>query len=187
VAGAAAVLQAEHPGLDVAQLTDLLRLTASSADHWTAGTGFGMLDVSAALAAPLPAPEPGEVDDGLAAVRGSRASSHPLSLARTRRATVTGRVAPHTDPSDVLRVHLRHGDRLHATLDTGSRARLVLTLWSPSAPGNAVLRNGPGRLARSTSGRLTSPRIAKNGTYYVSVTTRGAPAAGVTYSVALRR
>jgi hypothetical protein len=172
VAGAAALLKAAHPSIDTAQVTDMLRLHGprSAAPAWNPDTGFGLLDVPAVLATPLPPPDAPEVDDDVA-----WAKLHPPVLKATQRsATVTARVATHTDPADVFRVRLKKGDRFGATLS------------SPGASLRLSVRNATRLIKTAKAGKLAM-RIARAGTYYVSVRVVKTPPAGADYMLKLRR
>jgi subtilisin family serine protease len=163
VAGAAALLLQLHPGLDPLQLGDMLRLHGlrTPAPGWSIETGFGMLDVAAALSAPVPPADQPEVNDTV-----SWADTHaPVLTTAQRSRTLTGRVATHFDPADVYRVRLKKGDRFRATLQ-GSGATLAF-----------------GDRTR----RLKQGRIQRTGTYYVTVTAQATVPAGADYTLTLRR
>ena len=168
VAGAAAVLEQLHPGLDTTQLTNMLRLAGAS-PVWSGLTGFGTLNVPAVLAAPVPPPDAPEVDDTIA-----WAKRHPVVLPRSKRSrTIQAHVATHSDPADVFRVALKRGDRLTATVSSGS-TRLPLSIQSASK----ALASGGGK-ART--------KVSRAGEYYVMVKATRTPVAGVQYSLTLKR
>jgi hypothetical protein len=101
VAGAAAWLWTVRPTLDASQVAEILRTSARDVNTpgYDDATGYGILDVQAALAAPTPArdlPEPNDDTSQATAV---------TSAARTA-TTVSGRVIAFDDPRDVLRVYL---------------------------------------------------------------------------------
>ncbi|MEA2495256.1 MAG: serine protease [Thermoleophilaceae bacterium] len=171
VAGAAALLLQKHPGLDVSQLTDLLRLRGlrRPAPGWTIERGFGMLDVAAALAAPVPDADVAEVNDD---VHWARLQSAALAPPKRTRA-LTARIAPHSDPSDVYRVRLNKKDRFRASLSVPSGSDLRLSF-------------GSSKLKRVT-GRTISKRITRGGTYFVGVTIARSDPAGATYRLTLKR
>lgn len=171
VAGAAALLLAKHPDLDVAQLTDMLRLRGirNPAPGWTLESGFGMLDVAASLAASVPAADQSEVDDDI-----SWAKLQPAVLSAPKRSrSLFARIAPHMDPSDVYRVKLRRGDRLEVRLQQPAGTKLKLAFGSK-------------RLARKPGVAFTQ-RVKKAGAYYVGVTIQTSPPAGAGYTLSLRR
>jgi subtilisin family serine protease len=171
VAGAAALLLAKHPGLDVSQLTDMLRLRGirSPAPGWSLEKGFGLLDVAASLDAPVPAPDQPEVNDDI-----SWAKLQPAVLSAPRRSrTISARIAPHMDPADVYRVRLKAGDRLQVRLQEPAGVKLRLTF-------------GATKLKAVASTRFTQ-RIRKTGTYYVGVKLEQSPPAGAGYGLSLKR
>lgn len=58
VAGAAALVWAANPSLGVVGVVRILEQTASNGGSWNAGTGYGVLDVAAAVARALGVPAP---------------------------------------------------------------------------------------------------------------------------------
>jgi subtilisin family serine protease len=177
VSGAAALLAKLRPELTPQQRFDVLRTSAH--DVAPSGrddeTGFGLLDVGAAMVAKAPVPESSrEVDDDPYYVRGANASGHPVLLAKARTATLTGQVSPAKDPSDVYRVRLRKGDRFVASAKvTGQDSVVSLALWKP-AVGDFDISNGVTKQQIVSSGGFSSTpelkmRVTKGGTYYVSV------------------
>jgi subtilisin family serine protease len=171
VAGAAALLLAKHPDLDVAQLTDMLRLRGirSPAPGWSLELGFGMLDVAATLSASVPAADQSEVDDDI-----GWAKLQPAMLSAPKRSrTLFARIAPHMDPADVYRVKLKKGDRLRVRLQEPAGTKLKLSF-------------GGTRLAHR-SGTAFTQKIRKSGTYYVGVGIQASPPAGSGYGLSLKR
>lgn len=167
VAGAAALLLQAHPDLDSSQATNMLRLHGSFAPAWTPAFGFGMLDLPAVLAAPVPPADAPEIDDTVA-----WAKRHPLVLRRyARNATVRAQVAPYSDPSDVFRVALRKGARLKATLS----ARTL----------RVSIRSASRTLAKGRGG--ASAKAPRAGDYYVTVAAPKTPVVGVAYTLTLKR
>jgi subtilisin family serine protease len=101
VAGAAAWLWTVRPTLDASQVAEILRTTARdvSTPGYDDSTGYGILDVQAALNAPTPVrdlPEPN--DDTSEATTVTSASKVATA--------VSGRVIAFDDPRDVLRVFM---------------------------------------------------------------------------------
>jgi subtilisin family serine protease len=171
VAGAAALLLQRHPGLDVAQVTDMLRMKGirAPAPGWTIDRGFGMLDVAAVLDAPIPSPDQFEVNDNI-----HWASLQPAVLGTGKRsAMVWARLAPHTDPVDVYRVRLKAGDRLRVGLQKPEGVKLALSF-------------GKTKLAGMPRTSFTQ-RIRASGTYYVGVKLLASPEAGTGYGLSLKR
>jgi len=195
VAGAAALLAQAHPDWSAAQrMQALLR---SARDVGPVGrddaAGFGILDVAAALAAPAPTDDPGEVDDDVAWITGRRAAGHPLQLsARVRRRTLAASASLYNDPVDVYRVRLARGDRLSARLGGPAASRLGLSLWSPATRGLDISRGRTDRVLaprdpRRRAGRLATRRLARGGTYFVAVRALRADGPSTEYTLALAR
>jgi Subtilase family len=121
VAGAAAWLWTVRPDLDAGQVAEILRRSAR--DVFTPGydtaTGYGVLDMVAALAAPTPLRDSAEPNDD--------AASATTVTTRTRPSGRTsGRVAAYEDPRDVLRVWLPAKKRVAVTASSDSGVSLVL-------------------------------------------------------------
>jgi subtilisin family serine protease len=171
VAGAAALLLGKHPDLDVAQLTDMLRLRGvrSPAPPWSSDLGFGPLDVAAALDAPIPSPDLPEVNDDT----GWAKQMPPVLSGPKRSRTVFARIAPHEDPSDVYRLRLKKGDRLRVRLQQPAGTTLRLAFGATNLAGK--------------SGTSFTRKIKKTGTYYVGVTIKQSPPAGTGYALTLKR
>jgi hypothetical protein len=139
VSGAAAWLWSARPELDKTQVIELLRSTARDVGKKgrDADTGFGVLDIPAALAAPAPAVDPSEPNDDVdqvdaggifgrakASVVGPKASS----------ASFPARLDAVEDPKDVYRVWVRRGQRVTASITGGALAsapKITLEIWRP--------------------------------------------------------
>jgi hypothetical protein len=172
VAGVASWLIGTRPGLEPGQYSDMLRRSARDLGPagWDKDTGFGLVNLAAALLAPTPPADPLEPNDGIAFVDGTAFSKPDRYLWDGGAAkTATASVDPVEDPVDVYRVRIK----------AGRRAKITLT---PSA-GNADLRVYPGRarsLAATPLAKSQRPtgrpdtvhvanRTAKAATYYVAV------------------
>jgi hypothetical protein len=109
ISGVASWLIAARPGLSPSQYADLLRATArdTGAAGWDAASGFGKVDLAAALTAPVPAADRGEPNDDAAQVDGTDFKRPDPYLAGTVKATA----APVEDPADFYRVRVK----AHAT------------------------------------------------------------------------
>ena len=124
--------------------------------------GFGLLNVPAALAAPVPPADAAEVDDTVV-----WAKKHPAVLtAKTRQATIKAHVIAGKDPADVFRATLKKGDRFSATLK-GSSVSLKLTDAKQHA--------------------IKAGRVGKAGDYFAVVTAGSTPPEGVDYALTLKR
>jgi subtilisin family serine protease len=190
VAGAAALLEAERPALSVVQRFQILRLSARDVAPrgWDPYTGFGVVDVAAALAYPAPPDDPGEVNDDVYWITGPRAATHPFALTtRNRRGTVSGLVDAAKDPLDVYRLELSRGERISATLTTASGGRFDLALWDPGTGpfdiGDRRLRH---RVAHASGTTLRAGRARRGGTYFLSVRGLSTPPGGSTYRLQLK-
>ena len=109
VAGAAAWVWTRRPDLDVTQLFDLMRWSATDIDDpgFDEDTGWGLLNVPAALSNAAPAIDPDEPnDDVYQVVAGKlfRDAEPPLTSPGHARATVSARLDITEDPEDVYRV-----------------------------------------------------------------------------------
>jgi hypothetical protein len=174
VAGAAAWLWTVRPDLDASQVAEILRESARdvATPGYDTATGYGILDMTAALTWPTPLRDSAEPNDDIMHAATVTTRSRPAG--RT-----TGRVALFEDPRDVLRVWLP------------AKKRFMVT--APSAPGvGLALYKGPlasvNRLSGSTgTGNATKLSYTNHGagrTAYLIVT----PARGVrssTYTAAI--
>jgi len=132
VSGAAARLLSRQPALAPDQVWTTLTATARDVGPagWDAGTGAGILDVAAALAAPTAAPDGPEPNDDPA----EAASTRPLLAPGAVRGQVGGRAVAWSDPRDDYRIALRAGDRVEARLTGPSGVDFDLVLWRPGTP-----------------------------------------------------
>jgi hypothetical protein len=134
VSAAAAWVWTVRPTLTVSQLAELLRSTAR--DMGTPGvdnaTGWGILDIPAALAAPTPPNDPSEPNDDISEVKpgalfpaGQPALTTPAKPAARLAATLnTG-----DDPRDVYRLWVPAKRYVHVTVTSGGNA--AARLWGP--------------------------------------------------------
>ena len=192
VAGAAALVGQQRPGLRSAQLSYLLARGARqvTGSGWSPLTGFGVLNVAAALAAPAPPPMSSEVDDDIYWLTGSRAAgkSPAIGKARGKRAVVRGLLDTLRNPADVFRVKLRRGERVALSVAAAPGGRLQAEIWDPRA-GPFSVRDQPRRhlvAARTASGGFSLHAVAtRAGTYFVSLRSRSNPPGGSAYSLAI--
>ncbi|HMJ33683.1 MAG TPA: S8 family serine peptidase [Baekduia sp.] len=172
VSGVASWLIGARPGLEPGQYSDMLRRSARDlgAPGWDKDTGFGLVNLAAALQAPTPPVDPLEPNDGISFVDGavfSKPDKHLWDGGAAK--TVTAAVDPVEDPVDVYRVRIK----------AHRQAKFTLT---PSA-GNADLRVYPGKakslaatpLAKSQrgTGHADVVRVGNHAgraaTYYVAI------------------
>jgi hypothetical protein len=150
VAAAAAWIWTARPTLTGGQVAEILRRSARDLPPTgrDPASGFGMLNVAAALALPSPVADPYEPNDDIDQVSpsGDRyvARVQPLTTTSRRTTRIVGRVDAYEDPRDLYRVWLPAGHRFAATLTSSSDGDLAL--YSGTAP--SVV----GRFA--TTGRL---------------------------------
>jgi subtilisin family serine protease len=125
VAAAAAWVWTVHPQLDNTQLFDTMRFSAR--DLGPKGhdrqSGFGMLDIPAALAFASPAPDPLEPNDDIDQVSPAgmfTSGTRPITTAARLATTLTARVDRHEDPHDVYRVFVPAGGTVTARTTGGA-------------------------------------------------------------------
>jgi subtilisin family serine protease len=151
VAGAAAWIWTVRPELDASQVAEILRRSARDvgAPGFDSATGYGVLDVAAALSTPTPQADRAEPNDGAS-------TATTLTTAGRASATTSGRVAAFDDPRDVLRVWAPAKRKLTATATADAGVNVDLYGGSITA-----------------AGRLASPRRSGAGTS-LSFTNKGA-------------
>jgi subtilisin family serine protease len=138
VSGALAWIWTRRPSLDNTQLIELVRRTARhvGAAGFSTDTGYGILDIGAALRAPAPARDPDEPNDDVAFVRPGPYFAHgePLSTSATRAtAIIHARVDQNKDPNDVYRAWLPAHGRLTVTARASS-GDVILRIWGSRTP-----------------------------------------------------
>ena len=176
-AAAAATLFSLRPGLKPDQVSTLLERSASDAtpatgcDACSVGrdslTGFGELDVAAAIRAlrlgPVPAGDRFEPNDDIGFV------SAPVSAKQFRlRATIDF----WDDPNDVYRVRLKRGHWISALVRSSGGLDVSLVLWKPAAHSLSTVHDSQ-RARRSVHPPGTPERLRyrarKTGWYFLQV------------------
>ena len=128
VSGAAAAVWSERPSLTNTQLFEVMRRSAHQVGShgWNRNTGYGILDVNAALARKAPATDPQEPNEDIYLVK-------PNGIFRQGHAAVHGALAAHLeqgdDPEDVYRAYLPAHRRLVVTVRPS--ANVNLEVWGP--------------------------------------------------------
>jgi serine protease len=128
VSGAAAAVWTLRPTLTNTQLFEVMRRSAHqvSGRGWNRNTGYGILDVNAALAHKAPAADPQEPNEDVYVVR-------PNGLFRLGHPRVRGALRAHLeqgdDPEDVYRAYLPAHGRLIVTVRP--TANVNLEVWGP--------------------------------------------------------
>jgi hypothetical protein len=178
VAAAAAWVWTARPELSAGQVAEALRRSAT--DIAPAGrdqaSGFGMLNVAAALALPAPIRDLYEPNDDIDQVdpNGDRyeANAPALTTPSRRTARIAGRIDRYEDPRDVYRVWLPARSRFTATLTATTDGDLAL--YAASARSVVGRFATDGRLAsaatRGTGERLAFTNTRKGRWAYVVVT-----------------
>src|SRR5207237_643071 len=136
VAGAAAWIWTVRPTLTASQMAEVLRRSARdlAPPGQDNDSGWGMLDVAAALRTPAPPPDPLEPNDDIwydLPLGLPNAGARPLTSPGHPQTTIQASVTPVKDPVDVYRVWAPSGGIVSAKLTPS--AGLVLRLWSDRA------------------------------------------------------
>ena len=178
VAGAAAWIWTARPDLTASQVAEVLRRSARDIGPPGRDTasGYGLLDVAAALALPASINDLFEPNDDIDEVDPARdmylSKQPPLTTSAKRLGKVAGRVDEWEDPRDVFRVWLPARRRVVATLKATDNG--ALSLFTSTAPTVVGRFATSGRLARAnasgTTQRLVYDNVGKGRWSYVAVT-----------------
>jgi hypothetical protein len=133
-AAAAAWVWTQRPTLSAEQLIAILRSSARDvgAPGFDTATGFGIVDIPAALAAPAPPADPDEPNDDVEQVR-------PGALFRNGEPALTTRARPSRriagtldakDPRDLYRIWVPANRVVRATVSSGGAA--AYRIWGPA-------------------------------------------------------
>lgn len=143
VAGAAAWLWTVRPDLDASQVAEILRESARDVGPpgFDPATGYGILDLTAALSWPTPIADSAEPNDSVTTATALTTLSRP-------RGTTTGRVALFEDPRDVLKVWLPAKKRI--TVTASSAPGVALALYKTTLAPSMRLATSTGTAAKST-------------------------------------
>lgn len=153
VAPAAAWLLAVRPDLTAHQAAEVLRGSARDLlrPGWDAATGYGVLDLPAALARPEPPHDPLEPNDAIRWVDGRALfRADPPFLRATRRQVLSARLDVQKDPVDIFPVNVPPGEVLRISM-VPRHIRADLYVWHPRARAT-----GSGLVARSRRPGLRS-------------------------------
>jgi hypothetical protein len=132
VSGAAAAVWTSRPTLSNTQLFEVIRRSAhrSGGPGWNRDTGYGILDVNAALTRTPPESDPQEPNEDVYLVKpnGLFKAGHPPLTGRARPwQTLTAHLEQGDDPEDVYRAYLPARGRLTVTVRPG--AKVDLEVW----------------------------------------------------------
>jgi hypothetical protein len=172
VSAAAAWVWTARPTLDVAQLFQVLRESARDVGPpgFDPGSGFGIVDIPAALAAPTPPRDPDEPNDDVDEVRpgGLFASGEPaLTTPAKPSVRISAQLDAADDPRDVYRIWVPANRTVRATISSDGDA--VARIWGPT-----TASVGEGVAARRRDLRGAQVRAGKRGlSAYVEVLLTG--------------
>jgi hypothetical protein len=172
VSAAAAWAWTVRPTLDVTQIFDVMRLSARDVESpgFDAETGFGLLDIPAALAFAAPASDPQEPNDDVDLVKPGAlfpTGEPALTTQSKRSATLRARLDFTEDPEDVYRIWVPAG--YTASVSVSARTNVALQVWRPAT--RTVQELGA---AKARDLAATAKKTAKTITLAVPNTTKGA-------------
>jgi hypothetical protein len=135
VSGAAAAVWTLRPTLTNTQLFEVMRRSARDVGKrgWDADTGYGILNVPAAITRKAPATDPQEPNEDVYLVRPNgltRAGKTPLTAQNRPRAAIKASVERREDPEDVYRLWLPPKGKVVVTVRP--TANVQLELWGKS-------------------------------------------------------
>jgi hypothetical protein len=126
VSAAAAWIWTVRPNLSASQVAELLRESARllGPQRFDPKTGFGVIDIAAALAAPTPRGDPGEPNDDVVQVKPGQLFSNgepPITTAMRPSIRISGTLLQAEDPRDLYRIWVPAHRTVRVSLDsTGS-------------------------------------------------------------------
>jgi len=195
VAGAAAWVWTARSDLDNTQLFDIMRWSAR--DVGTAGldvdTGFGVLDVPAALVRSAPPRDPQEPNDDIALVKpGALFSTGEPAMTKpgAGNASLQARIDVSEDPEDVYRVWIPA--RRTVTVTLRGDANVNLEIWKPAA--RSVGESGAARKrdlasvsqrAGTAADAVAIKNTTKRGAYYYADVFLGRSVGDASYTIAV--
>jgi hypothetical protein len=132
VSGAAAAVWTLRPSLTNTQLFEVMRHSARDVGRrgWDRDTGYGILNVPAAITRKAPAPDPLEPNEDIYLVRPNgltRGGKQPLTGQHRQRASIKAQLEQREDPEDVYRVFLPAKGRIVITVRPS--ANVSVELW----------------------------------------------------------
>jgi subtilisin family serine protease len=153
VAAAAAWVWTARPSLTAMQLSTLLRSTARDigAPGFDGASGWGIIDIPAALAAPTPANDPDEPNDDIRQVRPGVLFSlgEPPLTSPTRPSTrIVGMLDQGDDAHDVYRIWIPARKYVH--ISTASDGNAAARIWGPKT---VAIREGIAARRRDLKGQ----------------------------------
>jgi hypothetical protein len=174
VAGAAAMVQAVKPGLKAQQIFDIVRQSGSDLGltGWDQDTGFGLLDVNAAISAATPKLIGNEVDDDIMFAK--LKPIIPLMLGKAK--LIQDSESAAKDNTDVFRIKLKKGEAISASITTKTpNAYFSISLLDRTAGPLDMTNDVTKHILKDSGGLSPTPflnkRVKKGGTYYIAVET----------------
>jgi hypothetical protein len=174
VAAAVAMVQAVKPGLKAQQIFDIVRQAANDVgvSGWDQDTGFGVLDVSAAVSAATPKLIGNEVDDDIMFAK--LKPIIPLMLGKAK--LIQDSESAAKDNTDVFRIKLKKGEAISASITTKTpNAYFSISLLDRTAGPLDMTNDVTKHILKDSGGLSPTPflnkRVKKGGTYYVAVET----------------
>jgi hypothetical protein len=196
VTGATAWVWTARPELDNTQIFDLMRDSATDigATGFDRDTGWGLLNLQAALSRPAPSSDQREPNDDIRMVKAHglfQSATEPITRPGKTSASFLARVDATEDPEDVYRLYVPPQRVVRATVlpDTD----VDVDLWKPSATsvllrGNARKRNlfSSSRKRGRTAERVSVRNTTKRGFYaYLDVYLQSGRARRAAYRVSV--
>jgi subtilisin family serine protease len=134
VAAAAAWVWTERPTLTVAQLADVLRRSARDVDApgFDDATGWGIVDIPAALAAPVAPNDPNEPNDDVDQVKPGKLfelGQPPLTTPAKPSIRIAASLETTDDPRDIYRIWVPAGRTVHVSVAAAGNA--AARVWGP--------------------------------------------------------
>jgi hypothetical protein len=165
VAAAAAWVQTLRPELTVTQLFEVMRLSARDIEQpgYDARSGYGILDIPAALARPAPEPDPQEPNDDVDQVLANRVfrlAKPAINGPRGGPASLAARLDTGDDRHDVYRLVVPARRQLVVTIAAADTVHGLLT--APSTRTLATV-NPPANTNLSRAGRTVRLTFANRG------------------------
>jgi hypothetical protein len=174
VAGAVAMVQAAKPGLKAQQIFDIVRHSGADIGlgGWDPDTGFGMLDLSAAVTSATPPLLGNEVDDDIMFAKTKPVI--PLKLGKPK--LIKDSESAAKDNTDVFRIKLKKGELISANITTKvTDALFSVSLYDRTAGALDLTNDVTKHILKDSGGLSPTPfinkRVKKAGTYYVAVET----------------
>ena len=187
VAAAAAWVWTLRPTLSVSQLAEVLRHSARDigAPGYDTASGWGILDIPAAVAAPTPAADPGEPNDDVEQVKPGRlfqTGEPPLTTTTKPSIRVAASIDAAEDPRDLYRIWVPPNRVVHVSVSAGGLA--AARIWGPQT---TSVNEGVAARRRDLRGQSVSGGKKGLAAYVEVLLTGRAPRASYTLDVTAGR